>query len=62
MATPEENKDLSAETAQTILEAIKEAASDTGQRSGAEGLHHLAQAYAAVHGVMRKPRGAATVR
>ena len=35
MATPEDNKDLSTEAAQEILEAIKDAAPDTDRRTGA---------------------------
>ena len=56
MSDAKANKNLSLETAEALLEAIKAAAPDADDR-GIESLKHLADAYAAVVGAMPKPAG-----
>jgi len=53
MSAEDENVALAADTAQALLEAIKRASSSPGN---AEGVKHLAEAYAFVIGAMPTPR------
>lgn len=56
MATPEDNETLSTETAQALLNAIKDSAPGARQTSH-EALESLAKAYATIVDAMPRPGG-----